>query len=365
MACHPVSPCLKIDEKTDNGNSGTQKEKEVTESWNIRRNELEDRQTKMKRPLSNPTEEATSGGENGGTLSQQPESEMIKTGRICVLLSGSVTRQETCSESMTEAGTGQMLNIERDIQDTINGNSWKGRGHRDATLLNEKGLTNRIGGVQLLGFSKHTSLERNLKLLSTTGIFDYSTEEEKIGERQEKNFEYRVHSPEIKEAECPPGSENKGISVGCHAVSPKKISISSERADHKVSHCQAENSQDVQHLTEYSLVQCETKLVLGDNTADNLQRSTEDGIEFDTSSDNKMEPELYVCSDVQLGEKQCHTEYREASELPGRHTESGERGRDRDESLMPPVNSDECTDTGKYMMGLICKNTVSCLLGFF
>lgn len=78
-----------------------------------------------------------------------------------------------------------------------------------------------------------------------------------------------------------------------------------------------------------------------------------------------MEAEQHHCSDVQLREKRCETDYGEVSELPGRDTEPGERGRDIDEPVMPPVDSvDESTSTGECMMGLICKNTVSSS-GFF
>ncbi len=41
-ACHPVSSCLKITQVTDNSPSDAQKEKNVTESWNIPTNGLED-----------------------------------------------------------------------------------------------------------------------------------------------------------------------------------------------------------------------------------------------------------------------------------------------------------------------------------
>ncbi|XP_044039519.1 uncharacterized protein LOC122870015 isoform X1 [Siniperca chuatsi] len=384
LACHPVSSCFKISEETNNNTSG---------SWNIPRNELEDSQAKWKLPLSNSTEEATSGGEDGGPLFQQPEPETIKTGRIHVLPSGCVTRQETgCdahspkpmrnlvgdkgvelivdSENMTEARTRQMSNIEREMQDVVNGVTWKEKEHRNATLLNEKGSANEMGGTQLLGTNKNTSLERNLNLLATTSImdriFDCDTEGENLWEREENDFD----TPEIKEVEHPPGIKTKEISVGCNTDSPKKISISLERRDSKVSHYQAENTQDMgqalnetgEKHTENPQVQCETKFVLGDNTADNLERTTEERIDVmevrlevetesrtkadvGTSTENKMETEQHHCS-VQLRERECETHYREVSELPGRDTEPGGRSKDKDESVMPPVDSeDESTST--------------------
>ncbi len=415
LACHPVSFCLEIDEETDNSTPGAHEEKKVTESWNVPKDELEDtvasdRQEKWELPLSNPTEEITSGGEDGGALYQQPESKTIKTGRMPLLPSGYVTRQETrCdahspkpmrnvveeegvelivdSENMTEAGTGQMSNTEHE-------ESWrKERGYMDATLLNKKGSANKMGGIWFLGTNKNTSLERNLGFLPTSimdKIFDCDTEGKKLGEREENDFEFRVNTPEVKDVERPLDVENKEILMGCHPGNPKKISISLEKGDHKVSPYQAENTQDTgqtetgeKYHTENPLVQGETKLILDDDTADNLERTTEERIEamevrlevetesrtkgdIDTSTEDKMETEQQHCSDVQLRERQCETDCREASELPGRDTEPGERRRDRDESVMPPVvGEDESTPTGKGMMGLICNNTVSYLLGFF
>ncbi|XP_070786310.1 DNA polymerase nu [Enoplosus armatus] len=148
-----------------------------------------------------------------------------------------------------------------------------------------------------------------------------------------------------------------------------------EREDQKVSLCQAENPQDMgqagtetgeKHHTERPLVQCETKLVLGDGPADNLEGSTEERIDVmevrleeereirtkagnDTSTENKMEIEQHHYYDVR--ERQCETDYREVSELPGRDTEPGGRVTDKAESVRPPVDSeDESTpteDTGR------------------
>uniref|UniRef100_A0A8P4KTA6 Polymerase (DNA directed) nu n=1 Tax=Dicentrarchus labrax TaxID=13489 RepID=A0A8P4KTA6_DICLA len=392
LAYHPVSSCLKLSEETDDNTPGAQKEKKVTESWNIPRNELEDTvcidsQTKWKLPPSYPTEEAISGGEDRGTLCQQPESETLKAGIINLLPSDCVTAQETCcnacslkpmrnlvgeegvdlivdSERMTEAGTGQMSNTEHEMQDGVNGVMWKERGHVDSALLDETGSIRDMGGIQLLGTSKNSSLEKNFNLLFTTNmdkIFDCDNEGEKLGERGENYFEYRVNTPESKEVEHPPGSVSKEMSVGCHAGSPIKISLALERRDNRVSLCQAKNPQDRKHHTENSLVQCETKLVQGDNTADNLEGTTDERIDVmevrlqvepenrtkagtDTSTEDKMETELNLCSDIQR-EKTSETDDREVSELPERETESGERGRDNDESVMPPVHSDECTST--------------------
>ncbi|XP_073330734.1 DNA polymerase nu [Pagrus major] len=178
-------------------------------------------------------------------------------------------------------------------------------------------------------------------------ILDYDTKGEKLEETEENDFEYRRNKPED---EHPPGSESTEISVGFHTVSPKKIS-----RDHKVSHCQAENTRDMKHHTESSFMQPETKLVRGDNTSDNLGSTAEDRVDVmevgleveaeadtETSTEDKIETEPHLCSDLQLRQKQCEADDRETSELHGRATESGESGTDRDESEMPP---DECTST--------------------
>lgn len=394
LACHPISSCLKISEEIDNNTLGTQKEKEVTESWDISRNEIEDNVgsdslAKWKLVVSIPAEEATRGGEDGGMLNQQRESH---------LLSGSVTTQESScdahspkltnlfgeegvelivdSESLTEAITGQMSNKEHEMQDGLNGVKWKERGNKEATVLNGKGSANEMRGIRLLGSNRNTSLERNLNLLPTSimeKIFDCDTEGEKLVEKEENDFVYRVNTPEIKEDEYQPGRIDVEISMECHAGSPTKSSLSSKGGDHKESHCHAENTEDMEHHAENPLMQPETK------TADNLERTRKQRINavevrleetegspkagIDTYMEDKMDPEPHLCSNFQLTEKQWETDHKEICESPVRDTELRESGRDGDESVMPPVDSNECTSTGKY--GLICKNTLFYLIVFF
>ncbi|XP_036966989.1 uncharacterized protein LOC119026649 isoform X5 [Acanthopagrus latus] len=370
FARHPVSFCLKISKETDSSTSGEREEKKVADIWNIRRNEPEDsegsdRQAKWKLPLSDPTEQAAHAGEGRGKLYQQLESEKSRTGELHRLCSCSVTSHETCCdalsnklvknivevkmdlENMTGASAGQLVNTDHEIQDVLNQVMW------DATLLKEKGLANEMGRVQLLETKKNTGLEQISNLLSTSDmdkIFDCDTKGEKLVEKEENYFEYRLHTPED---EHPPGSESTEISVGFHTVSPKKIS-----RDDKVSHCQAKDTQDMKHHTESSLMQPETKLVQGDNTSDNLESTAEDrvgvlevGVEVEAEADagasveDKIETGPHFCSDLQLRETQCEADDREASELHGRETVSGESGMDRDESERPPGNTDECTST--------------------
>lgn len=390
-ACPSVSTCLKISEETDN-KSGAQKEK-VTENWNISRNELEDnvgsnRLAKWKLIVSNPAEEAINGGDDGGTPYQQTESE-TKAGGMNLLLSGSVTRLETgCdahspklinlfgegveltvdSESMTETGKGQMSNNEHEKQDGLNV-QWKGRFHREATMLNGKGSANKIRGIQLLGTNRNLSLERNLTLLPASMInkmFDCDTEGEKLVEKEENDFVYEVNTSEIKEVKHAPDSKNVEISIQCHGGSPTKIPLSFEREDHQESQGRAENTQKMKHQGENSLMQPEAKLVLGVNPGDNLERTRKQRINaggIHKCMDDMMDTEPHFCSVVQLTEKQCETDHKEVCESPVRDTELRECGRDRDESVRPPVDRNECTSTGKD--NLICKKALFYLLGFF
>ncbi|XP_018560666.1 DNA polymerase nu isoform X2 [Lates calcarifer] len=381
FACHPVSSCRKISVETDNGTIGAVKEKKVTKSWNILRNELEDAvasdsQLKWKRPQSDPAEEAIS-GEDGGVLHQQSESETIKTGRIHLPPSGFVTSQETrCdaqslkpmrhldveeelimdSENMTRAGTEQMSDRDNAMHSGANGVKYEETGQMDAT--------------------SETHLGRDLDLACTSNMdkqsFHCYSEGSKSKQKEDNDPEYRLNTPGVKDVEQPPGIENKEIAVGYHSSSPENISVALERGNNKVNPCQAENLQVMgqtetaeEHHTEEALVQvqCEpTTLVLGENTANNLDRPTverdviEGGSEMETEigrnagirtgTEDEMETEEPHCSDVQLRDEQCEIDYREAKELPRGDTEPKERGIERDESVMPPVNSeDESTPT--------------------
>ncbi|KAI3375733.1 hypothetical protein L3Q82_004031 [Scortum barcoo] len=365
LACHPVSYSIKISEETDNHTPAVQEKKKVTENWNIPRDEFKDTvtsnsQVKWKLSLSNPGEEISCGGKDGGTRYQQLESETTKTVEMNLLPSGCVRRQETrCdeyspklmtnlvgeegvelivdSENITEAGTGQMSNTEYEMQDGV---MWKEKRH---TLINEK--TNEVWGIQFLRTNKNSSLERNLNFLSTTSLVGKiccDAVGEKLGEKKENDFEFRVDTPEV-------------IGVGA-------------MGEHQVSPCRAENAQDTgqtgarqKHHTEKPLVQGETKLLLGDEITDNLERTTEERTEMmnvrlemetesrtkagiDTGTEDKMETEQQHFSDVQPRERECERSH--CREVTVRDTEQAERGRNRDEPLMPPVDSEnEITPT--------------------
>ncbi|XP_071315801.1 uncharacterized protein [Trachinotus anak] len=394
LTCHPVSSCLKISVETDNATSVELRKKTDTKSWNILRNEPEDAgasdsQLKWKQPLSDPTEEATRGGEDGGILFQQSGYESLKSGKIHLPPIGFVTRQETScdahshkpmrlldvvqeveltvdSENMTETGAEQMSDREHEMHNGANGVQYKEIGQRDATLPNKTGSPREMEGFQLLGINVITCSPRNLDLASITKKVDKSfscyCEGAKSGQRENNDPRDRLKTPEAKDVEHPPGTENKEISVGYH-TNLKTISVPLEKGNHKVSPCHAETpqvlGQTVMETAEKhhtgALVQCEpTKLILGDTTAYNLCRSTEARVDvmevgFEVKRENstkagtedKMETEQPLCSDVQLRNRHCETDYREVTELPGTHTEP-----DRNQLVMPPVDSqDETTST--------------------
>ncbi|KAM7366368.1 hypothetical protein PAMP_015814 [Pampus punctatissimus] len=330
LACEPVSSCLGISVETDSDTSFAQKEMKSTESWNIPRNEQEKTvalgsQSKWKQPISNISEDATSGGKDEGILYQQSESGTIETGRVHLPLSVNVTRrgpmrwldgeegveQMVHSETITGECAGPILNIKHEMQDGVNKVAWKEIENRDAILPDDK------------------------ESATETGTND--TEGAKPGQKEENDFEYR-------------GSKNKEVTVGYHTDRPVKISISVEMRNHKMSCYQVENTEILGHTvveieekldTKASLLHFESaKLVLGDSTvtADNLKRTTEESIDgMETGLEVKEETEQH---------RQCETGYREVCELFGKYTEPGESGKNTDESVMTAVNSeDEGTST--------------------
>ncbi|XP_049424895.1 HAUS augmin-like complex subunit 3 isoform X2 [Epinephelus fuscoguttatus] len=339
LACHRLSSCHIVSEETDNDASGAQKENKDTESWHITREKLDhtvvsDSQTKWKLSLSTPSAEVIS-EEDGGILNHKSAEEV---------------QQIFYSENIMQAGAAEMSDRGHKVQE-------------DAPIPDERGSANEMEGHTPSETNENTSVERNLNSIFTTSLDDsvlcYS-KQAKLGQEEDNDLEYRVDRSEIKGVEHLLGIEKIELSVGRHTGSPKKISISLEREEHKVSHCQSENTQGMsqtvtetaekQHI-ENPLMQCEpTKLVLGDTAADNPERTTEErgdvmevimGLQresiagIDTSIEEKMETEQHHYSDVPTRESQNETNNREVNELP----ETGERGEDRNVSAVPPVDS--------------------------
>ncbi|KAG7241560.1 hypothetical protein INR49_025480, partial [Caranx melampygus] len=273
------------------------------------------------------------------------------------------------SENMTEKGAGQMSDREDEMH---NGARSKERRQRHVALPHKTGTPGEMKGYLLLGTNEISPSQRNLDWASTTRNENKSShcysEGAKSVQKEDNDPECRLNTPEVKHVEHPPGTENKEISVGYHTSCPKNIPAASERGNHKVSPCPAKTPPILDQTlmetaengnTAEALVQCEaTKLILGDTSADNLRRTTEAGadvmevgFEVETESgtkagsEDKMKTEQPNCSHVQLRNRQRETDYRGAVELPRRDAEPGEREMDRDESVMPPVDSQE--DSGR------------------
>ena len=367
LAYQPVSSCPSTSYDPDNSTSGPLKD---AKSWNILRNELEgaaasDTRLKGKQLLSDPTEEATRGGEDGQLLYLQSEAETIKTGRTLLPPSHCVTRQEMSCYSnspklmrhgdveedmeqtldVSEAASGKTSDGEHEIHKGANGVKNKETGQVDATLQNKTGSPNEMRG-RLPGTSEITSLGRNLA--STASNVDKSflcyPEVAKSGQKEDNDAVYKLNTLEVKNVECPPVIESKEIPVGCYTGRPETHTVNPEGA----------------------LVQCEPNtLIQCDATADDLDRATEkrvdevmkSGFEVETErrtnsgirtgTEDEMETEQSL-SDVQI---KFETDRREVRELKRRDTKPEDKGTDRDESVMLQQDREHETSTGKCIIG--------------
>ncbi|XP_034425316.1 DNA polymerase nu isoform X3 [Hippoglossus hippoglossus] len=363
LVYQPVSTCHSTSYDTDNSTSGPLKD---AKGWNILRNEPEDAvasdtRLKGKQLLSDPTEEATSGGEDGRILYLQSEAETIKTGRTLLPPSHCVTRQETCCYSnspklmrhgdvqedmeqtldVSEAASGKMPDGEHEIHKGANGVKNKETGQVDATLQNKTGSPDEMKG-RLLGTNEITSLGRNLA--STASNMDKSflcyPEVAKSGQKEDNDAVYKLNTLEVKNVEHPPVIESKEIPVGCYTGRP-------ERATHTVN-------------PEGALVQCEPNtLIQCDATADDLDRATERRVDEVMKSGFEVETERRTNSGIHTGtEDEMETEQsfsdvqikfetgrREERELQRRDTKPEEKGTDRDESVMLQEDREDETST--------------------
>lgn len=390
LAHRPISSCLKVSVETNNGTSGGQKEKRGTGCSNIPINEVEDlvsdSQLKWKQPLSDHTDEATYGVEDGG-LSKQSKSETFETGRMHLCSSGFLPGQDTNSPKsvrglagqeglefvvhMIKAGTGQMSDTEHEMEVGIKGASEE---EIDSLLPNKKISTSENEDILFLGTNEDTNLESSSYLVTTSNM-DKSTDCNSGGasfvetEVNGCNFS----ACEIKEAEHPQGSEKEALTAGNNSGGPLRPLLLS--GDHKVGPCRAENPQvpyqtvfetEEEHPTGETVVQCvPAKFILADTNPNNLARTTKErvdmmeiGLEVDTESRSKadinidiediMEAEQPHCSVVQTRQKQC--ECKLVSDLTGGDTGPGASRNDRDESVVVVVDS-EGASLGKCMMG--------------
>uniref|UniRef100_UPI003AAD1DF5 DNA polymerase nu n=1 Tax=Centroberyx gerrardi TaxID=166262 RepID=UPI003AAD1DF5 len=323
LACDPVPSCMKISQATDDHTSGAQKktwpDMKGTEGWNIPKIELEDTVAPDSQPkgqllLSNPTEVASAGGEDGG-LYQSSEFGTVKTGMLLLPSRGQITRQEPGSD--------------RQAPEPMRG----------------------LGGEE--GVGQMGDLEKVMGAKDT-----------KLGQKGKNDFGFRVHASEREGLEHQLGSEDKEITEGYHNEK-EKMPISVEGRDHGVTRCRAENPQNMGETEtepgeKYQSQGPKVKPVLGDTTAGDQERTIEERIDVmegglevqrerrmegkveageETSTEEEMEEGRLCCSGVQLRDGQGETEdCGEGNELPGRNIVPEERRKDRDESLMTDVD---------------------------
>ncbi|KAK2899887.1 hypothetical protein Q8A73_013016 [Channa argus] len=383
LAQHPFLSLPNVTE-TIYGTAVVQNREKSTACRNIPRNEVEDTvasdsRLKLTQPLSQHTEETITGAVNGDIANQQSKSEVVKAGSLhgrrqdtsCDANSPEPVRnacgQEGVEpfvypENMTDSVIGQMSDLEQEMELRINTNVGE---EINRFLTIKKRSTSEMEGIPFLETNEDNNLESSLYLL-TTSLLHKKVDCNNGGAKLEKKVHQCNNSEcEIKEVEL--GSENTMISTARHSGSSSKIS--EEGGDYWVSPSQAENPQVFDPISEKdpaegTLVQCEpTKLVLGVTTPYNLERTTEERTEIieknkgmksvsrtkagaDIGTKDKLKTKQAHCSDVQLSERLCETEYREVNGFFGEDIEPRENGKDTDESLMFPVeNEDESAST--------------------
>nr|XP_040039007.1 DNA polymerase nu [Gasterosteus aculeatus aculeatus] len=321
--------------------SHAQNENIHSDSWNVPRKKLAttvavDSLAKWNLPLCNRTEEAISGGEDGGIFYQQAEEQMV--------------------DSENVSGT------EHQMQDGVMCEETR---YLAAPVPFEKGSADEMERLLLSGTNENTSLETSLNLIWTKS---FCSEVAMSGQKEDVDFENRINT-------CEPLPCIEDKEMYCTG-SPKQILVPLERREHKVSHCRARYPQDVspsvteraeELLTENPLMCSDpTKVVPGDTTADDLQRTAEERIDVsevnlegqregragsDASTGDKVETDKPHCCDVQTRESSSKRVYRELTESAGGDIEPEGRGAHRNESGMFPVDGENgrtaTEDSGK------------------
>lgn len=305
--CHPVSSCLKISKETDDNSSGAQIENEVIESCNISRNEIKDSvgtdsQAKRKRVV--PLTEAR---EDGGKLHQQRESETIKSGGIHLILSSSVKKQESSfdvsrlislrekelqvivqSKKMIEVSTGQLSNRQHDEKGPINEEKWNESTCRETRTKRKREERNLLLELNVNTISEKKSVVSKIYYSYTGG--------DQFLEKDSDN------THKIQEVEHQPCSINEETSVKHLASSKTK---SSQEEDQLGARLEETGSSE----------EADTYTVHKTDMDPQIQRETD--------HHNKISESL--AKDAELRESA-----------------------DSDVSVMPPVDSNESTSTGKY-----------------
>ncbi|XP_058481284.1 DNA polymerase nu isoform X2 [Solea solea] len=323
LGCHSVSSSLKVSVDTCNHVSSPLKENKDAKCWDVS-NEKEgtvtsDNRLKMKRPPTDPSEEACSGGEDGGVLFQHSESETSKTERPHLPLSGS---DISC--------LANSLNLTR---------------HRD---VEEDMRVDR--NVEAIGRISHSEHELNIQSI---GVHFQETEQmyaslpHKTVSPDEMDGSLLFESNESITASTSscyseavkhrPGLKSKDTSMRCYTSCPKKISLSLERGTDKFL-TQSVNEKTEKHYTKWAMMQWESTR-LGDTTADHLDRPTGQRVDVmkadsrvdikgekkgDNHTGTAGETEQYRFSDIQLKGGQFETCYEEVKEVPQGDREQAE-----------------------------------------
>ncbi|XP_069575105.1 DNA polymerase nu [Brachyistius frenatus] len=248
------SSCLEICAETDNNTSAAQREKTTTERWSIGGDETvaSGGRLKWKQPLSDPTEEATSGEEDGGILYQQSESQAAITGRVHLPPSGFVTRQK-----------------------------------RGCDAHSPRLMRNEVEEEEL--DSEHVTEACTAQEYCDTNAEEPEEEEEK---------EFRVNASEMKEVEQPPGDENKVISWGRHSAETLQVQSEPNQL------VPGGNGADHPERSEGGMV-----VRLDGDTESRTKTDT------DTSTELKMATGQSCCCNIQQRTRQRKTNNREVIQL--------------------------------------------------
>ncbi|KAM8900468.1 LOW QUALITY PROTEIN: DNA polymerase nu [Spinachia spinachia] len=310
-----VVSSLKASGVTYGHTSAAQKENIYSDSWRVPRKKLVstvavDSLAKWNLPPCSHTKEAVCEAEDVGVFYQQAKEE---------------GQQIVDTENVTHAGIAQMSCKDYQMQDGVTCEETR---RLAAPVPFEKGSATEMERLLLSGTNKNSSLEKSEFNMIWTKSF--CSEVAISRQTEDVDFEYRVNTSEL-----PPCAEDKEM---CCTSSPKQI--------------QAQNPQDVslsvieraEDIPKENPLMCSepTKFVLGDTTADHLQRTTEERMDVsegtDASARDKVEKEKPHCCDVQTRERLSKGDYRALTESAGGDIEPDGSSAHQNESGMPPVD---------------------------
>lgn len=300
--CHSVSSCLKISKEADDNSSGAQIENEVVESCNISRNEIKDSvgtdsQAKRKRVV--PLTEVTCGREDRAKLHEHREYE-TKTGEIHLILSDSVKKQESGFDaskliSLQEKGLHMIVQSEKMIE--VSTGPLSNRQHDEKGPINEE------------KWNQSTCRETRTKR-----------------KREERNLLLELNVNTI--------SEKKSV--------VNKICYSYTGGDQFL-----EKDGDTRKIQEVEQQETSVKCLAGSKTKSSQEEHQLEARLEETGSSGEADTCMVHKTDMEL-QTQCETDHHnKISESRAKDAELREHAYS-DVSVMPPVDSNESTSTGKY-----------------